>query len=81
MLTRFSPHQLSAAAHHPVGSDRRWGGQWFVLVLAVGLGLVWVSGVLPSTPGYVVIVGVCIFLGYVLREFVGDPSGLKDHRQ
>jgi hypothetical protein len=47
----------------------------------VGLAFVSVSGVIPSTAGYVVIVGVCVFLGYVLRTFVGDPSGLKHHHQ
>jgi hypothetical protein len=60
--------------------DRR-GAQWLIPVLALGPAFVWVSGVIPSTAGYVVIVGVCVFLGYVLRTFVGDPSGLKHHHQ
>jgi hypothetical protein len=57
--------------------------KWQRLVLAwlFGLGLVVVSGLLPSAVGYVVILGACVFLGSVFGAHTGDPSGLRDHRQ
>lgn len=52
-----------------------------MLVWVFGLGLVVVSGLLPSAVGYVVILGACVFLGYALGAHTGDPRGLRDHRQ
>ena len=54
---------------------------WLVLAWVFGLGLVVLSGLLPSAAGYGVIVCACVFLGSVLGARTGDPSGLKDHRQ
>ena len=62
---------------HPARS--KW--QWLVLGWLFGLGLVVVSGLLPSAVGYVVILSACVFLGSVLGASTGDPSGLRDHRQ
>jgi hypothetical protein len=62
---------------HPAQS--KW--QWLVVAWLFGLGLVVVSGQLPSAIGYVVILGACVFLGSVLGAHTGDPSGLRDHRQ
>jgi hypothetical protein len=55
--------------------------QWLVSAWLFGLGLVVVSGLLPSAVGYLVILTACIFLGAVLGGRTGDPSGLRDHRQ
>ena len=52
-----------------------------ILAWLVGLGLVVVSGLLPSAVGYAVILGGCVFLGAVLGAHGRDPSGLRDHRQ
>jgi hypothetical protein len=56
-------------------------GRWLILAWLFGLGLVVVSGWLPSAIGYLVILGSCVFLGSVLGAQTGDPSGLRDHRQ
>jgi hypothetical protein len=63
---------------HP---DRSFKSRWLILAWLVGLGLIVVSGLLPSSLGYVVILGGCVFLGAVLGAHGGDPSGLKHHRQ
>jgi hypothetical protein len=55
--------------------------RWLIPAWLAGLGLVVVSGLLPSAVGYVVILGACVFLGVVLGAQGGDPSGLRDHRQ
>jgi len=55
--------------------------RWLLLAWLLGLGLVVVSGLLPSAVGYVVILGACVFLGSVFGAHTGDPSGLRDHRQ
>lgn len=81
----------------PAGSGKAqfWGGlssyvdrhparcRWQRLILAwlLGLGLLLVSGLLPSAVGYVLILGACVFLGSVLGAHTGDPGGLRDHRQ
>jgi hypothetical protein len=52
-----------------------------ILAWLAGLGLIVVSGVLPSAVGYVVILGACVFMGVVLGAHGGDTSGLRDHRQ
>ncbi len=54
--------------------------RWLISAWLVGLGLVVVSGLLPSAVGYVVILGSCVFLGAVGAPS-GDPSGLRDYRQ
>lgn len=55
--------------------------RWLILAWLAGLGLVVVSGLLPSAVGYVIILGACVFLGAMLGAHGGDPSGLRDHRQ
>lgn len=62
---------------HPARS--KW--QWLVVAWLLGLGLVVVSGLLPSAAGYGVIIGACVLLGSVLGAGTGDPGGLSDHRQ
>jgi hypothetical protein len=52
-----------------------------VVAWLAGLGLIVVSGLLPSAVGYVVILGACVLLGTVFGGHGGDPSGLRDHRQ
>lgn len=74
---QFRGGQCARVDRHPARS------KWRRLILAwlFGLGLVVLSGLLPSAIGYVVILGTCVFLGSVLGAHTGDPSGLKDHRQ
>ncbi len=62
---------------HPDRSKSRW----LILVWLVGLGLIAVSGLLPSSVSYGVILGACVLLGAVLGAHGGDPSGLRHHRQ
>jgi hypothetical protein len=52
-----------------------------MLAWLAGLGLVVVSGLLPSAVGYVVILAACVLIGAVLGAYGGDSSGLRDHRQ
>jgi hypothetical protein len=61
-------------------ADRSKSRRLIVAWLA-GLGLVAVSGLLPSAVGYVLILGACVLIGAVLGGYGGDPSGLRDHRQ
>ena len=63
------------------GFPARSAWRWLILVWLFGLGLVVVSGLLPSAVGYMVIFGACVFLGSVLGAHTGDPRGLRDHRQ
>jgi len=51
------------------------------LLYLAGVVLVILSGALAPVPGYVVLLGVCLFLGLGLGALVRDPSGLKDHHQ
>ncbi len=51
------------------------------MLYGAGLLLIILSGALAPLPGYVVIFGVCVFLGLGLGALVRDPSGLTDHRQ
>jgi hypothetical protein len=61
-------------------ADRsKW--RWLIPAWLVGLGLIVVSGLLPSAVGYVVILGACVLLGAALGRHGGDPHGLRDHRQ
>lgn len=55
--------------------------RWLIVAWLFGLGLVVISGLVPSAVGYVVIICACVFLGSVLGAHTGDPSGLRDHRQ
>lgn len=52
-----------------------------VLVYFIGLALILISGALAPIPGYILILGVCLFIGVGLGALVRDPSGLRDHRQ
>ncbi len=54
--------------------------RWLTSAWLVGLGLIVVSGLLPSAVGYVVILGASVFLGAVGAPG-GNPSGLRDYRQ
>lgn len=66
---------------HIAGLPARSTCRWLILVWLFGLGLVVLSGLLPSAVGYVVIFGACVFLGSVLGAHTGNPRGLRDHRQ
>jgi hypothetical protein len=59
----------------------RFKSRWPILASLVGLVLIVVSGLLPPSTGYVVILGACVFLGAALGAHGGDPSGLRHHRQ
>jgi hypothetical protein len=74
---QFRGGQGACLDRHPARS--KW--RWLMLAWLFGLGLVVVSGLLPSAVGYLVILGTCVFLGSVLGAHTGDPSGLRDHRQ
>jgi hypothetical protein len=52
-----------------------------ILASLVGLVLIVVSGLLPPSVGYLVILAACVLLGAVLGGHGGDPSGLRQHRQ
>jgi hypothetical protein len=47
----------------------------------MGVGLIVVTGALAPVPSYVLILGVCLFLGLGLGALVRDTSGLRDHHQ
>jgi hypothetical protein len=64
-----------------VGTHPRPKWLWPVFAWLLGLGLVVGSGLLPPAAGYMVIVGACVFLGFVLGGRTGEPSGLRHHRQ
>jgi hypothetical protein len=55
--------------------------RWQILASLVGFGLIVVSGLLPPSVGYVVILGACVVLGVVIGAHGGDPGGLRHHRQ
>ena len=58
-----------------------WNSRRAALLYAIGLLLVILSDALAPVPGYIVILGVCVFLGLGLGALVGDASGLRGHRQ
>jgi hypothetical protein len=58
-----------------------WSGRRAALHYAVGLLLIVLSKALAPVPGYIVILGVCVFLGLGLGALVRDASGLKGYRQ
>jgi hypothetical protein len=74
---QFRGGQGTYLDHHPA----RFKCRWLIFAWLIGLGLVVVSGLLPSAVGYLVILGACVFLGSVLGAHTGDPTGLRDHRQ
>jgi hypothetical protein len=74
---QFRGGQGAGVDRHPARSNWRW----LILAWLFGLGLVVVSGLLPSAVGYVVLLGACVFLGSVFGGSTGDPSGLRGHRQ
>ena len=80
-LTELQEQALAAAGACLVRHPARSKWRWLILAWLFGLGLVVVSGLLPSAVGYLVILGTCVFLGSVLGAHTGDPSGLRDHRQ
>jgi hypothetical protein len=59
----------------------RFKARWSIVASLVGFGLIVVSGLLPPSVGYLVILGACVFLGVALGRHGGDPSGLRQHRQ
>ncbi len=59
----------------------RWHIPSAALIYFAGLAATILSGALAPVPGYVVLLGVCLFLGLGLSSLIPDSSGLNDHRQ
>jgi hypothetical protein len=52
-----------------------------ILLWAGGVLLILLSGAFAPVPGYVLIIAVCLVLGWGLGRLVPDASGLRDHHQ
>jgi hypothetical protein len=77
----LAQHRLSTPSAGSAKRSWQWRGLWVILILALGLGLILVSGLIPPVAGYILIVGVCAFLGLALGALIRNPPGLRDHRQ
>ncbi len=74
---QFRSGLVAYVGRHPARATWRW----LILSCMFGLALVVISGLLPAALGYLVLLGVCVFLGVALGAHTGDPTGIREHRQ